>query len=156
MPDPTHPLNTIAASSSKRQFDLIGCSKAPPCVKRTELNIKIIDHGLSVGHHGFWGHGEDTWPSNMHRPTNNIPLIISYPEFSKPGLDVENLVGTTDIYTTILELAACEQKSSDSVSGKSLLPLLKGETTEFRDEVFMEQEETRAIRTSKWLFMKSF
>jgi arylsulfatase A-like enzyme len=120
------------------------------------LVIYTADHGLSVGHHGFWGHGEDTWPSNMHRPTNNIPLIISYPEFSKPGLDVENLVGTTDIYTTILELAACEQKSSDSVSGKSLLPLLKGETTEFRDEVFMEQEETRAIRTSKWLFMKRF
>ena len=28
------------------------------------------------------------------------------------------------------------------------------EVSEFRDEVFMEQEETRAIRTSKWLFMK--
>lgn len=118
------------------------------------LVIYTADHSLSVGQHGFWGHGEDTWPSNAHRSANNIPLIISYPKFSKPGLDVENLVGTTDIYTTMLDLAGCEQNSSESVFGNSLTPLLKGETTEFRDEVFMEQEETRTIRTSKWLFMK--
>ena len=46
------------------------------------LVIYTADHGLSVGHHGFWGHGEDTWPSNMHRSANNIPLIFSYPDFA--------------------------------------------------------------------------
>lgn len=74
-------------------------------VLENTLVIYTADHGKSMGHHGFWGHGEDTWPSNMHHSANSIPL-------------------------------------------------LSGETTEFRDEVFMEQEETRAIRTSKWLFMK--
>jgi len=118
------------------------------------LVIYTADHGMSVGHHGFWGHGEDTWPSNMHRSANNIPLLISYPEFAQAGVEVENLVGTTDIFATILDLADCELESSELVSGKSFSQLLSGETMEFRDEVFMEQEETRAIRTSEWLFMK--
>ena len=118
------------------------------------LVIYTADHGLSVGHHGFWGHGEDTWPSNMHRSANNIPLIFSYPDFSKPGKQVENLVGTTDIFATILDFAGCKLESPESVSGTSFCPLLRGESGNFRDQIFMEQEETRAIRTSQWLFMR--
>ena len=118
------------------------------------LVIYTADHGLSVGHHGFWGHGEDTWPSNMHRSANNIPLIFSYPDFSKPGRQLENLVGTTDIFATILDFAGCKLESPESVSGTSFCPLLRGESGNFRDQIFMEQEETRAIRTSHWLFMR--
>jgi arylsulfatase A-like enzyme len=118
------------------------------------LVIYTADHGLSVGQHGFWGHGEDTWPSNMHRSANNIPLIFSYPDFAEHGRQVENLVGTTDIFATILDLAGCKLESPESVSGTSLGPLLRGESGDFRDEIFMEQEETRAIRTSQWLFTR--
>ncbi|MEM7563448.1 MAG: sulfatase-like hydrolase/transferase [Pseudomonadota bacterium] len=118
------------------------------------LVIYTADHGLSVGHHGFWGHGEDTWPSNMHRSANNIPLVMRYPEAVKPDRQIEELVGTTDIFATILDIAGCELDSPEIVPGKSLKPLLAGEDIDFRDEVFMEQEETRAIRTSEWLFMQ--
>ena len=120
------------------------------------LVIYTADHGLSVGHHGFWGHGEDTWPSNMHRSANNIPLIISYPEFAKPGSQVEYLVSTSDIFATILDIAGCELKYPEMIPGTSLCPLLRGENVSLRDEVFMEQEETRAVRTSRWLFMRRF
>jgi arylsulfatase A-like enzyme len=112
------------------------------------LVIYTSDHGLSNGQHGFWGHGEDTWPSNMHRSANNIPLIISHPDFIEPGRQVENLVGTTDIFATILDIAGCKLESAESVSGLSLSPLLRDENIDYRDEVFMEQEETRSIRTS--------
>jgi len=118
------------------------------------LIIYAADHGLSNGQHGFWGHGEDTWPSNMHRWANNIPLIISHPDLIKPGREVENLVGTTDIFATVLDVAGCKLESPESISGLSLSPLLQDENIDFRDEVFMEQEETRTIRTSRWLFMK--
>jgi len=123
-------------------------------VLENTLIIYTADHGKSVGHHGFWGHGEDTWPSNMHHSANSIPLLISYPGFAKAGLEVDNLVGTTDIFATILDLADCNLEAPEPIAGESFRTLLSGETTEFRDEVFMEQEETRAIRTSKWLFMK--
>ncbi|MEM7117786.1 MAG: sulfatase-like hydrolase/transferase [Chloroflexota bacterium] len=118
------------------------------------LIIYTADHGVSLGQHGFWGHGEDTWPSNMHRSANNIPLIISHPKLTEAGKEVENLVGTTDIFATILDAASCKHKSPESVPGTSLSPLLRGKSNDFRDEVFMEQEETRAIRTSRWLFMR--
>jgi arylsulfatase A-like enzyme len=117
------------------------------------LVIYTADHGLSNGQHGFWGHGEDTWPSNMHRSANNIPLIISHPDFKKPGRHVEDLVGTSDIFATILDIAGCKLDSPETVPGISLSPLLQAEKGDFRDEIFMEQEETRAIRTSQWLFM---
>jgi arylsulfatase A-like enzyme len=117
------------------------------------LVIYTADHGLSVGQHGFWGHGEDTWPSNMHRSANNIPLIISHPNFKESGRQVEDLVGTTDIFATILDIAGCKLESPESISGTSLSPLLRDNNIDFRDEIFMEQEETRAIRTSQWLFM---
>jgi arylsulfatase A-like enzyme len=90
----------------------------------------------------------------MHRSANNIPLIVSYPDIAEPGRQVENLVGTTDIFATILDLAGCKLESPEPVSGTSLSPLLRGESRDFRDEIFMEQEETRAIRTSQWLFMR--
>ncbi len=118
------------------------------------LVIYTADHGLSVGHHGFWGHGEDTWPSNMHRSANNIPLIIHYPKEAQQGEQVEELVGTTDIFATVMDIAGCELESPESIFGTSLRPLLRGDAIDFRDEVFMEQEETRAIRTSRWLFMQ--
>ena len=90
----------------------------------------------------------------MHRSANNIPLIISHPDFAQPGREVESVVGTTDIFATILDHTGCELRSSENVAASSLCPILRGEATELRDEVFMEQEETRAIRTSQWLFMK--
>jgi arylsulfatase A-like enzyme len=67
---------------------------------------------------------------------------------------LEELVGTTDIYATILDIAGCELEFPESTFGTSLCPLLCGDDIDLRDEVFMEQEETRAIRTSKWLFMR--
>jgi arylsulfatase A-like enzyme len=118
------------------------------------LVIYTADHGLSVGHHGFWGHGEDTWPSNMHRSANNIPLVIRYPKVAQQGKQLDDLVGTTDIFATIVDIAGCELESPESTFGTSLCPLLRGDDIDLRDEVFMEQEETRAIRTSKWLFMR--
>ena len=89
------------------------------------LVIYTADHGLSVGQHGFWGHGEDTWPSNMHRSANNIPLIVSHPEFVRPGRAVEDLVGTTDIFATILDFAGCKLDAQESVSGMSLCAILR-------------------------------
>ena len=79
---------------------------------------------------------------------------MSYPEFTKPGKQKEELVCTSDIFATILDVAGCELEKPDSIPGTSLGPMLRGDDIDFRDEVFMEQEETRAIRTSKWLFMR--
>jgi len=36
-------------------------------IDENTLLIFTTDHGLSVGQHGFWGHGGACFPSNLHR-----------------------------------------------------------------------------------------
>jgi arylsulfatase A-like enzyme len=118
------------------------------------LLIYTADHGMSLGEHGFWGHGEDTWPSNTHRQAHNIPLIMSQPGVVNQSHRVENLVGTTDIFATILNHAGVNTESLPASPARDLGPLLRNKTLDSPDHIFMEQEETRAIRTPEWLFMK--
>ena len=120
------------------------------------LVIYTSDHGMSLGEHGFWGHGEDTWPSNTHREANNIPLIVRSPGDAGGGRVEQRLVGTTDIFATILDYAGAAQPSADETASKSLRRLIEGSESDWDDAVFMEQEETRSIRTREWLFMQRF
>jgi len=120
------------------------------------LVIYTSDHGMSLGQHGFWGHGEDTWPSNMHREANNIPLIIRPPGKLQQGKVRQSLVGTTDIFATILDYAGLPLPSFEPMHSRSMRPLVESEQFQWGDAVFMEQEETRAIRTEKWLLMRRF
>jgi len=117
------------------------------------LFIFASDHGMSLGQHGFWGHGEDTWPSNTHREANHIPLIIKAPDDRNKQKVVDSLVGTTDIYATILDYAGLELPFAKESPARSMRPLIESDNSVWDNVSFMEQEETRAIRTSQWLFM---
>ena len=118
------------------------------------LVIYTSDHGMSLGEHGFWGHGEDTWPSNTHREAHHIPLIIKPPSGSHTGKVAQSLVGTTDIHATILDYAGLPVPSSDVSPSRSLRTLIQSGGNPWDGAVFMEQEETRSLRTSKWLLMR--
>ncbi len=137
-----------------------GVGRMEHALKRNELFedtlfIYASDHGMSLGQHGFWGHGEDTWPSNAHHEAHYIPLIIKTPgEDNGEKRKVCNLVSTTDIYATILDYVGIELPSKDESPARSLRPLIENKTNGWDDVCFMEQEETRSIRTKKWLFMK--
>ena len=120
------------------------------------LVVYTSDHGMSLGEHGFWGHGEDTWPSNTFREANNIPLIIRPPAPRSSAKVVDRLVGTTNIFSTILDYAGTEASDAQQMEAKSIRGLVEGDDIEWDDVVFMEQEETRSIRTPQWLFMKRF
>ena len=62
-----------------------------------------------------------------------------------------------DVFATILEHAGIAQ-SDETVPSRSLMPIVKGDDPENwnRDAVFAEQEETRVIRTAKWVYFKRF
>jgi len=64
---------------------------------------------------------------------------------------------TRDLFATILDYVGLgDVPANDTSPSRSFAPLLKGERLVWEDELFIEQEETRAIRTSKWLYMKRF
>ncbi|MEX0807863.1 MAG: sulfatase-like hydrolase/transferase [Dongiaceae bacterium] len=124
------------------------------------LVIYTADHGMSLGHHGIWGHGEDSWPSNTHGISYHIPLIVQHPGTLPPARRVKALVGTTDVYATILDYVDLDPPHSKESPARSLKSMLAGSPSDTQtgtfDAIFMEQEETRAIRTDKWLYMKRF
>lgn len=120
------------------------------------LVIYTSDHGMALGEHGFWGHGEDSWPSNTHREANHIPMIVRPPNAPRRGAICDNLVGTTDIFATVLDYSGLGAHAPAESPGRSMRRLLENAEADWTDEVFMEQEETRSIRTGRWNFMRRF
>ena len=122
------------------------------------LVIYTSGHGMSLGTHGFWGHGEDSWPSNCHKESHHIPLIVKPPRGSAGDRAqvIEHFAGTTDIFATALDYARAEPPPDNAARARSLRPRLEREAVEWDNAIFVEQEETRAVRTAKWLCMKRF
>ncbi len=80
------------------------------------------DHGESLGEHGEKTHG-----LFIYRSTMRVPLLLRGPGIPS-GMRVDSLVRTVDIAPTILELLGLEGVSE--MDGKTLLPLIHGETDE--------------------------
>ena len=98
------------------------------------------DHGETLGSHGGltdkgWHHFEET---------QRIPFIIKTPEKFKtqtaPGSVKQDFLSSADIYPTILDIAGIQAENFDrlALQGKSILPLLRGESVQWRDSVFTE------------------
>lgn len=123
------------------------------------LLIFTSDHGISVGQHGFWGHGAATWPSNLHRAAHSIPMILRQKGVTNTGARPDQMVSNLDLYATVLDHAGLPVPGSDQgISSRSLMPLLQGEAPPGwgPDVMFAEQEETRVIRTPDWVYFKRF
>jgi arylsulfatase A-like enzyme len=90
------------------------------------------DHGEMLGDHYFW---RKTVP---YEPSARIPLLLRAPRrFGiQPGTVVDEPVGIEDIMPTILDLAGVPVP--DTVEGRSLLPLARGETPEWRPHIHIE------------------
>ena len=73
---------------------------------------------------------------------------------------VDALVSHLDLYPTICDVAGIERP--DWLEGHSLLPLMRGEVDEIRDEVFAEvtyhaaYEPQRAVRTARYKYMRRY
>ena len=144
------------------------------------LVIYTADHGFSLGHNGIWGHGAASFPASAHRPSYHIPLIMAGGGVQAATVRTE-LVSQLDLFPTLATLvqpdpsrpAGPPPRTSLPSSAADLAPLLYQSSTaetdatpkanpganpgaDWRDAVFMEQEETRAIRTHKWLFAQRF
>jgi len=126
-------------------------------IEDNTLLIFTTDHGLSMGQHGFWGHGGACFPSNLHRAAHSVPLIIQSKGSIEGGLRSEKMVSNMDLYSTILDYAGLPDNDSASTS-RSLVPLFSGDTPDSwgDDVVYSEQEETRVIRTPKYVLFKRY
>ena len=124
------------------------------------LVIYSCDHGFSMGHNGFWGHGQATFPANAHRPAYHIPLLVRHPGRIDAGAVSDAMVSQIDLFETILDYVGLDEFSRNENSpAASIAPLLKGNEPKGDAEdkaIFIEQEEVRAVRTREWLYVSHF
>jgi len=120
------------------------------------LVVYTADHGFSLGHHGIWGHSQATLPANAFRATFSIPLIFRLPRRIATGRD-DGLISQIDLFVTLLDFLGIDTDDLNPNSpALGFADTLRTGATAPRDAVFMEQEETRAIRTRMWLFKRRF
>lgn len=88
----------------------------------------------------FTGDNGMAFPSgkgNLHDPGLNVPLLVWWPGVVKPGGESRSLISGEDVAPTCLEAAGLPVPAR--ISGRSFLPLLKGEDFEPRRYVFAER-----------------
>ncbi len=79
------------------------------------------DHGEEFFDHGSVGHGHSLWNELLH-----VPLAIHIPRLNNRATHVSAPVGVVDVAPTVLD--ALGKSSLASLSGRSLLPLMRGES----------------------------
>ncbi|HUT93379.1 MAG TPA: sulfatase [Thermoguttaceae bacterium] len=89
------------------------------------------DHGYFNGEHGL-----SVERRLAYEETIRIPLIIRYPRLVKAGSTPDELVLGIDLAPTFVDLARA--KPTAPMHGRSLVPLLKGEATDWRTSFLVE------------------
>lgn len=114
---------------------LYECSWRDRDALRNTLFIFTSDHGDMLGDHCLWRKGYSNDGSSR------IPFFIKYPDTwdEERGGYCDEIIELRDLMPTVLDAARVE--IPESVDGKSLLPLARGEETEWRD--FLQGEQTR-------------
>lgn len=127
--------------------------------KNNELDNTMImftsDNGFFFGEH--WLSQERRLP---YEESVRMPLLLRYPPLATAGSTVDGLVLSIDIAPTVLDVGGA--KIGDHIQGRSLVPLLKGDATDWRDSVLIEfytyenprpwlmDMDYRAIRTDRF------
>jgi arylsulfatase A-like enzyme len=103
--------------------------------------------------------------ANVYDGGARVPLFIRWPGTARSGTVSDALVSLTDLAPSLLEGAGV--KPPEGMTGRSLLPLLRGEAQPGRDRVFIERERhanvrrgdlsypVRAIRTREYLYIRN-
>lgn len=92
--------------------------------------IYTSDHGEMNGEHGMWR------KSNFYEASARIPLQIMFPEKMSTGKRIFDVVSLVDLTATLVDIGGGQNITQ--FDGDSLLPLIQGNTTEWKDFAFSE------------------
>ena len=119
------------------------------------LVIFIADHGICVGAHGISG------KQTLYEEGIRLPMILRFPKLKKGQQKNSELVSLIDIYPTICEAAGIN--APDTIEGKSLLGLYRGEKNWDRERIFSTFDSPtkhrwviRSVRTKKYKFIRHY
>jgi arylsulfatase A-like enzyme len=117
--------------------------------------VYTSDNGLLHGEFGYGG------KALLYDPSIRVPLILFDPRLpdAQRGRRVPELVVSPDVAPTLLELAGLA--ASSAMEGRSLLPLLHAERTDWREDFLCENllllqnyPQIQAVRTRSWKYIR--
>ncbi|KAA5542127.1 sulfatase-like hydrolase/transferase [Roseiconus nitratireducens] len=131
-------------------------------IENDTLVIYAADQGVAAGHAGFWGMGDHSRPLHVRDRSMQVPMIFSWPGTIVSGRQEDHLVSNYDFMPSLLQLIGLPMPEQHGQSGVTLVSpgrdfsaTLRGNDLEsWRDEVFFEFENVRAIRTSRWKYVE--
>ncbi|MCP4640029.1 MAG: sulfatase-like hydrolase/transferase [bacterium] len=88
------------------------------------------DNGFFLGEHG---RGDKRL---MYEESLRIPILVRYPPLARPGAVVKPMALNIDVAPTLLDVAGV--RAPKTMQGESLLPLLKGNATRWRESFLYE------------------
>ncbi|MBL0742699.1 arylsulfatase [Chryseolinea lacunae] len=127
-----------------------------------------------VGTPGSYDYQEQNWAylsntpfrqykNNMHEGGISSPFIAWFPKEIKGGAIVKGTGHLIDIAPTFYDLAGAKYVSAQKITphplvGKSLLPVLRGQTQEVvrGEPLFWERAGNRAVRKGKWKIVSTY
>jgi uncharacterized sulfatase len=133
--------------------------------------IFTSDHGYMIGHHGLWHKGNAEWlvegktggRPNMFDDATRVPLLVCWPGVIAPGTTIEHVVSNLDQFPTILEMVGLGVPANLEIRGRSLLPLLRGQSipVPWDDTLFGQYDmhhgqiaRMRMVRTPEWKLVR--
>ncbi len=97
---------------------------------KSTLVIYMGDNGFSFGEHGLID------KRHFYEESVKVPFLAYCPELFTGGQTVTRMVQNVDVAPTIL--AAAGLQTPTAMPGKSFIPLLKGDSTVWRNKIFYE------------------
>lgn len=97
---------------------------------KSTLIIYMGDNGFSMGEHGLID------KRHFYEESVKVPFMAYCPDLFSGGQTVTKMVQNIDVAPTILTVAGLQPPAS--MPGKSFIPLLKGDTTHWRNRIFYE------------------
>lgn len=118
-------------------------------------SLNLLDNTivLFTSDHGCHFKTRNTeYKRSCHESSIRVPTAITGPGFMGGG-HVHDLVSLVDLPPTLLDAAGIAVP--DHMQGRSILPLLRGDRSDWEDDVFVQISEAqvaRAVRTKRWKY----
>lgn len=99
-----------------------------------------------------WNAGMEGIKGSVDEGGLKSPLIVHWPAHVSPGLQVDAIASSLDLFPTLLEIATIQDPESLSVDGNSLLPLLGSEdSVSWSDRILVSHwREQTSVRTQRF------
>ncbi|MEZ5367337.1 MAG: sulfatase-like hydrolase/transferase [Bryobacterales bacterium] len=148
-------------------------------IRDNTIIIYSADHGYNMGHNGIWHKGNGHWvltknpPAtanipdgqrpNMYDTSIRVPTAVIWPGVIKPGTRIAETVSNLDWYPTLVEIAGGKLPEGETIRGRSLIPLLKGQAKNWENDFYAQysthhqsRTDMRMYREPEWKLIRDF